>query len=53
MSQFGLYTRDISEVEGYLLDRLYCSRLDEYVPLSLDMHPPSIKKSLSIKVGCR
>ncbi len=41
----------ISEMETFLRDRMFCRRTGEYVPLSLEEHPPSIKYDLAIKVS--
>lgn len=42
---------EISEVEVFVRDRLFCHRTGGYVPYSLEEHSPSIKNDLSIKVN--
>ncbi len=41
---------NISEVEGYLQDRMFCRRTGRYVPLSMKEYPPSVKLNLAFKV---
>lgn len=41
---------ELSEVEGFLRDRLFCRRTGLHVPYSLEEHPPSIQNDLSIRV---
>eukprot|EP00903_Cladosiphon_okamuranus_P021243 g19515.t2 len=40
---------NLSEVEVFVRDRLYCRRTGAPVPYSLEEHPPSIENDLSIK----
>lgn len=40
----------VSEVEGYLRDRMFCRRMGQHVPLSMEEHPPSVKLNLAFKV---
>lgn len=41
----------VFEVEELIRDRLFCHRLGDYVPYSLEEHPETVKNDLSIKVS--